>query len=62
MLFNGYLLNKTLFYHYVALNVQLIIFFIWRKNNVAFLRYLDFCVFVKPTDFKICDIIIGIGK
>ena len=29
------------------------IFFIWRKN-VSFLRYLDFCVFVKSTNFKIC--------
>ena len=36
-------------------------FFIWRKNNVLFSRYRDFCVFVKPTDFKICDIIISIA-
>ena len=25
-----------------------------------FSRYIGFCVFVKSTDFKICDIIIGI--
>ena len=35
------------------------IFFIWRKN-VLFSRYLDFCIFVKSTDFKICDVIIDI--
>ena len=29
-------------------------FFIWRKN-VLFSRYLDFCVSVKSTDFKICN-------
>ena len=34
-------------------------FFIWRKNNVLFSRYRDFCVFVKPADFKICDVIIS---
>ena len=33
-------------------------FFIWRKNNVSFSRYRDFCVFVKPDDFKICDVMI----
>ena len=31
-------------------------FFIWRKNHVSFSRYLDFCIFVKTTDFKICDV------
>ena len=25
------------------------------------MRYLDFCVFVKSTDFKICDVITGIA-
>ena len=34
-------------------------FFIWRKQNVSFSRYLCFCVFVKPNDIKICDVIIG---
>ena len=28
-------------------------FFIWRKNDVSFLTYLDFCVFVKSSDFKV---------
>ena len=32
-------------------------FFIWRKNNVLFSSYQDFCVFVKPADFKLCDVI-----
>ena len=32
---------------------------IWRKNNVSFSRYLDFYVFVKSADFKICDVIIS---
>ena len=35
-------------------------FLIWRKNNVLFSRYLDFCAFVKSRDFKICDIVIDI--
>ena len=35
-------------------------FFILRKN-VSFSRYLDFCVFVKSTDFKIGHVIISIG-
>ena len=35
-------------------------FFIWRKSNISFSRYLDFCVFVKSTDFKICDVTINI--
>ena len=35
-------------------------FFIWRKIDVSFTRYLDFYVFEKPTNFKICDVIIDI--
>ena len=35
--------------------------FIWRKNNVLFSRYLDFCVFEKSIDFKICDVTIDIA-
>ena len=34
-------------------------FLIWKKKKL-FSRYLDFCDFVKSTDFKICDIMIGI--
>ena len=37
------------------------IFFIWSKNNVSFSRFLDFCAFVKSTDFKVCDVIISIA-
>ena len=55
----SYLCYKTIFCNKVALDVWLINCFIWRKN-VSFLRYLDFCVFAKSTDFKICDVIIGI--
>ena len=40
--------------------VWLMNFFIWGKN-VSFSRYLDFSAFVKSTDFKICDVIIGIA-
>ena len=36
-------------------------FLIWRQN-ILFSRYLDFCAFVKSTDFKIRDIIIGIAS
>ena len=35
--------------------------FIWGKNNVSFPRYQDFGVFMKPVDFKICDVIISIA-
>ena len=36
------------------------IFFIWRKN-VLFSRYLDFCVFVKSTDFQTHDVIMCVA-
>ena len=36
-------------------------YFIGRENNVSFSRYQDIFVFVKPTNFKICDIIISIA-
>ena len=36
-------------------------FFIWKKHNVSFSRYLDFYVFVKSKDFKIRDVIISIA-
>ena len=42
-----YLCYKTILSHKIALDVQLMNFFIWRKNNISFLRYWDFCVFVK---------------
>ena len=58
---NGYLHYKTIFCHKGALDLQLMNFFIWSKNNVSFSRYLDFCVFVKSTDFEICDVIINIA-
>ena len=57
----GYLCQKTILCHKTALDVQLMNFFIGRKNKVSFLRYRDFCVFVKPADFKICDVIISIA-
>ena len=56
-----YLRYKTIFCSKVALDVQLMSFFIWRKNNVLFMRYLHFCVFVKSTDLKICDVVTGIA-
>ena len=57
----GYFHYKTILCDKVAFDVQLMNFFIWRKNNVSFLRYRDFCVFVKFANFKICDIIISIA-
>ena len=36
-------------------------FFIWRESDVSFSRYLDFCAFMKSTNFKICDVIIDIA-
>ena len=50
-----------LFCHNVALDMQLMNFFIRRKNNVSFTRYGYFYVFVKLADFKICDVIIRIA-
>ena len=35
-------------------------FFISRKN-VSFMRYLDFCAFVKSEDFKLCSVIMIIN-
>ena len=58
--FKGYLRYKTIFCYKVALDVQLMNFFIWSENNVSFTRYLDFYVFVKSTNSKICDVIISI--
>ena len=43
------------------LDVQLMIFFIGRKNSVPFSRYQDFRVSMKPADFKICDVIVSIA-
>ena len=37
------------------------IFFTWRKNAVSLQKYLDFCTFMKSTNFKICDVIIDIA-
>ena len=31
-----------------------------KKNNISFSRYLDFCAFVKSTNFKIYDVITAI--
>ena len=56
----GYLRYKTIFCHKVALDVYLMNFFMWRKNNVSFSRYQNCCVFVKAADFKIFDVIISI--
>ena len=60
-MFKGYLCYKTILCYKTALDVYLMNFFIWRKNNASFLRYRDFCVFVKPAGFKICDVIISIA-
>ena len=57
----GYLCYKTILCHKVVFDVQLMNFFIWRKNNASFSRYWDFCVFVKSADFKMCDMIISIA-
>ena len=54
-LLKGYLHYKTIFCHKVALDAQLMNFFIWSKNKILFSRYLDFCVFVKSTNIKICN-------
>ena len=52
----GYLRYKTILCHKVDLDVELMDFFIWRKNTVLFSRYRDFCAFVKSADFKTCDV------
>ena len=41
----GYLCYRTIFCHNVVLDVQLMNFFIWRKNNVSFFIYLGFLYF-----------------
>ena len=57
----GYLRYTTIFDNKVALDQWLLNFFIRRKSNVLFPRYLAFYVFVKSTNFKICDVTIGIA-
>ena len=37
------------------------IFFNLKKNNVSLWKNFDFCVFVKPTNYQICDAIIDIA-
>ena len=59
--FKDYLHYKTILCDKVALDVKLMIFFIWRKNNVSASRYRSFCVFLKPEDLKICDVIISVA-
>ena len=56
----SYLRDKTIFCNKVTLDVLLMNLLFEEKSNISFLRHLDFCVFVKSTGFKICDIIIGI--
>ena len=46
--------TKVFFCHEVALDVEFMNFFIWRKNNPSLWRYLDFRVFVESKNFKIC--------
>ena len=55
----GYLCYKTILCHKVVLDVQLMNFFIWRKN-LSFSRYQDFYVFMKFADCKTWDVIISI--
>ena len=60
--FKGYLCYKIIFCHKVGFDVKLMNFFIWRENHVSFSRYQAFCDFVKSTNRKICDVIIGIAS
>ena len=57
----GYLCYKIIFCHKLALDIQLMIFLFEEKIMFFFSGYLDFCVFVKSTDVKICYIIISIA-
>ena len=57
----GYLCYKTILCHKIALDVYLMNFFNLNKKNVSFSRYHKFCIYVKPADFKLCDIIISIA-
>ena len=50
---------QNYFPHKVVLGM-LKIFFLFEKK-VLFSSYLDFCIFVKSADLKICDITIGIA-
>ena len=57
----GCLSYKMILYHKVTFDVYLMHLFISRENNVLFWRCRYFCIFVKPADFKICDVIISIA-
>ena len=50
-LIKSYLRYKTILCHKAALD----------EEEISFSRYQDFCVFVNPADFKICDVIISIA-
>ena len=61
MLFKGYFLYKTIFCLKGALDVSFMNF-LFEEKNALFSRYLNFCIFVKCTDFKIHDIILGFAE
>ena len=48
----NYVRKKNFFHVIIVLNVQCIIFFTWKKNDVLFSIYLDFCVFGESTNLK----------
>ena len=58
--FKGYLRYKTLLCHKAALDVSLMNFFYLNKKCFV-LEISRFLCFVKPEDFKICDVIISIA-
>ena len=37
-------------------------FLIWRKKDILFSRYLEFCALSEVTNFKIFDVIIDISS
>ena len=49
------MLKVTSIFYHIATTMN---FFIWKKYDVLFSRYLDFCVFHESTNFKIFDIVI----
>ena len=61
-MFKYYLHHTLIFYHKVVLDVYIMNrFFYLKKIDFSFSRYLDFCAFVKYTNFKICGVILDIG-
>ena len=52
---------KPILWQNIDLKVSWMDVLIWKKNNISFSRYLDFCAFDESVILKICDVIIDVN-